>query len=134
MKQKAAFFLILIICAAAVFSQEAVGKMTVKRPDIEIDIDFYDNKLEISKLVEIITSRILSAELDSLKSVDDEIFDELIDEIEKRVLAIDTSEFEVSGYATEYFAIKSNLNYKEKDYFVISFVPDDSYWIFEEIK
>jgi hypothetical protein len=121
-----------MICAFAAFSQEAVGKIIVKEPNIGIEIDFYDDNVSIDIIIELIKTCIITTKSNRLRTVEPEIAGFLIEEIGKRVSVIDFSKNKLEwGYSTEYSTISFSFSYKGKEYFVIGVMPEDRYWYFE---
>ena len=130
--KKTFLFLSLMICAVTAFSQEAVGKIIVKEPNIGIEIDFFDDYVSIDIIIELIKTCIITTQSKGLRTLDPELPDILIEEIDKRVSAIDFSNLKMEwGYPTEYSTVSYSFSYKGKEYFVIGVMPEDGYWYFE---
>ena len=130
--KKTLFLLVLMICAATAFSQEAVGKIIIKDPNIGIEIDFFDDNVSIEIIIEIIKTCLVTTKSKGLRTLDPELSDELMEEIDKRLSIVDFSDLKIEwGYSTDYFAISYSLGYQGKEYFVISVLPEERYWYFE---
>jgi hypothetical protein len=124
MKKKIAL-LILIMCAAAGFTQEIVGTVVLKGPNITIEYDFYDNNIVVEEITEIIKKCILSTNSKRLMSVSDEEIALLNEEIEKLCEDVDYSGLDLDWFLkSQFFAIKFNFNYHGKDYFVLGIMPE----------
>jgi len=132
--KKTILFLILIICSVGAYTQEAVGKINVKEPDIKIEMVFYDDNVTVETVLEIIKTRLLTAKSNRLKSVDYEVSDFLLEELYKRLEAIDFSKVNLEwGYITDYSTINYNFKYQNNDYFIIAVMPEDRSWFFEDL-
>jgi len=130
--KKLLMFFILIICAVSVYSQEEVGKLTLKEPDIEIETVFYDSNIPVDIVAEIIKMWLINTKSTRLSSVQPELQDMLYQEIGKLVSKIDFSNItKYLGDSSEYFTITYNFFYQQKEYFVIAVLPENNYWFFE---
>ena len=123
---------ILVICSAAAFTQEIVGNVTVNNRyvDIDIDVDFYDDTINLDSILEIIKAHIITTQSKGLITVDYDVSDNLMDILMN--LDVDNSDFSYNwGNMTQYYAIKYAFIYEGKEYFVIQILPEDNYWFFE---
>jgi len=133
--KKIAILLILIFCAAAVFSQEIVGNYYLETSDLEIDIDFYDDEIDMLTFMQIIVTRLVSSQAEELLMIYDELSHLLFEELDTRLGYItDWMDFELAwGYMTPYFAIKYVFDIYGIEYFIVQILPEDQFWFFESV-
>ena len=133
--KKIAILLIFMLCVSAVFSQEIVGNYSFKSSYIDIEIDFYEEEIDITTVMQMIVVHIVSTQASELLVVFDEMSNILYDEMDTLVgFVADQMDYELDwGYVTPYFAVKYVFSINEDEYFVINILPEDNFWFFETV-
>jgi len=121
---------ILTLYPTIAFSQEIVGNIILNDPIIKVNLDFYDDPIDMEVVVKIMETHLISNPSGGLRTVDDDISDKLMEVIENMV--VDPSDFTLTwGYITEYCATKFLFKYQGTEYLIIHIEPEDIIFCFE---